>query len=106
MAFRTASSSRLTAQEVLVMKHASREALDKLEHLLAVIREMSPLQERSRGAFYIRSSAFLHFHEDPAGLFADLKVGKEWRRFPVNTRSECKTLLQEVRSTTANLFPK
>jgi hypothetical protein len=85
------------------MKHASREALDKLEHLLAAIREVSPLQERSPGTFYIRSSAFLHFHEGPAGLFADLKMGKDWRRFPVNTRAECKTLLQEVHATTAKL---
>jgi hypothetical protein len=56
------------------MKHAGREALDALEPLLAQLREAPGLIERSRGVFYIRGKAALHFHEDPKGLFADVRV--------------------------------
>lgn len=55
------------------MKHATSVALDELEPLLAQLRALQGLQERSRGVFYRRSKAFLHFHEDPAGLFADVR---------------------------------
>jgi hypothetical protein len=43
--------------------------------------------------FYKGSVAFLHFHEDPAGLFADLKSGKEWARYPVGTKIEQREFL-------------
>lgn len=56
------------------MKHAGTAALDQLEPLLARLREIAGLKERSRGVFYLRSKAFLHFHEDPAGLFADFRA--------------------------------
>jgi hypothetical protein len=56
------------------MKHASPEALDKLESLLVKLREIPALRENRRGVFSVRSKAFLHFHEDPTGLFADLRL--------------------------------
>jgi hypothetical protein len=62
------------------VKHASEQALDALEDVLEQIRKQERLKERKRGVFYKGSVAFLHFHEDPAGLFADLKLGKEWAR--------------------------
>ena len=31
------------------------------------------LTERTPGTFYRRSRAFLHFHADPAGIFADVR---------------------------------
>ena len=55
------------------MKHATAAALDELAPLLETLRVMPGLKERSRGVFYRRSKAFLHFHEDPAGLFADVR---------------------------------
>ncbi len=55
------------------MKHAGKDALDRLTPLLNGLREIPDLTERSRGVFYLRSRAFLHFHEDPKGLFADLR---------------------------------
>ena len=55
------------------MRHARGEALDELEPLLARIRALPGLTERTRGIFYRKSRAFLHFHEDPAGLFADIR---------------------------------
>jgi hypothetical protein len=70
------------------MKHAGDAALDALEPLLRDVRRLSYLNERKRGIFYRRRDAFLHFHEDAAGLFADLKIGGEYRRFRVSTAAE------------------
>ena len=75
------------------MKHAGPDALDQLEPVLAKLRKLDGLRERKRGAFYRGSSAFLHFHEDPAGFFADLKVGDDFVRFPVNNGAEVEKLL-------------
>lgn len=68
------------------MKHATPAVLDRLEPLLARLRTL-PLKERSRGVFYLNSRAFLHFHEDPAGLYADIRAsdGKDFDRLPVDT---------------------
>jgi len=75
------------------MKHAGPGALDQLEPVLAKLRKLDGLRERKRGAFYRGSSAFLHFHEDPAGFFADLKVAGDFVRFPVNSGAEVEKLL-------------
>jgi hypothetical protein len=56
------------------MKHATAPALDRLEPLLAKVRRHGRLKEKSRGVFYFKSKAVLHFHEDPAGLFADFRA--------------------------------
>ena len=82
------------------MKHARTTALDQLEDVLAAVRKIPDLKERSRGVFYRRSKSFLHFHEDPAGLFADLRRGDEFERFKVDSAVEralfLKTVLEEV----------
>lgn len=78
------------------MKHAGAEALAALEPLLAELRKLPGLVERNRGTFYQRSQAFLHFHEDAAGLFADLKCGKEWERRRVATAAERRALLRRA----------
>ena len=50
------------------MKHAGGEALDRLEPLLERLRACPGMKEKTRGVFYRAGRAFLHFHEDPAGL--------------------------------------
>jgi len=59
------------------MKHAGPEALDRLEPLIARVRDLPGLTEKARGTFYRKSRAFLHFHQDPKGLFADIRVASE-----------------------------
>jgi hypothetical protein len=54
------------------MRHARHADLDRLEDLLAQIRTLPDLKERKRGVFYRKSRGFLHFHEDPKGMFADI----------------------------------
>jgi hypothetical protein len=78
------------------MKHAGPDALDQLEPILAEIRKLDGLKEKKRGAFYCRSNGFLHFHEDPAGFFADLKTGGDWVRFPINSKTQTQTLLRRT----------
>ena len=70
------------------MRHARPEALDALEPLLAQLRPLPGLTEKARGVFYRKSKAFLHFHEDPAGLFADARLGADFERFRVQTAEE------------------
>jgi hypothetical protein len=55
------------------VRHAGPAALDALEPLLADLRGVVGLVEKGRGVFYRRGRAFLHFHEDPKGLFADIR---------------------------------
>ena len=68
------------------MRHARPAALDQLEPLLARLRAIAGLKEKSRGVFYRGAKAFLHFHEDPAGLFADIRTadGTDFERFQVD----------------------
>lgn len=70
------------------MRHARPAALDELEPLLQRVRVLPGLTEKARGVFYRKSKAFLHFHEDPAGLFADARLGEDFDRFKVQTAKE------------------
>jgi hypothetical protein len=79
------------------MKHATPETLQGLDPVLRAVRQHAELTERKAGTFYLKGSAFLHFHEDPKGLFADLKLQPgEFTRFPVNGPREVEILLSEV----------
>ncbi|MFP6562065.1 hypothetical protein WJ542_27755 [Paraburkholderia sp. B3] len=80
------------------VKHAGWDALGRLESLLGALRECSELKERSRGVFYWKSKPFLHFHEDVGGLYADVRTGPEFARFPVNSELEKGALMEEVRA--------
>ena len=79
------------------MKHATDAALDRVEPLLEAVRALTALRERKRGVFYRGSQAFLHFHEDPAGIFADVKLDGAFQRFRATTVREGQTLLRRVR---------
>ena len=54
------------------MRHARDQDLDRVEDLLVQLRTLPGLVEKKRGVFYRKSRAFLHFHEDPKGMFADI----------------------------------
>jgi hypothetical protein len=68
------------------MKHAGPSALDALEPLLAQLRGLGGLREKTRGIFYLKSRAFLHFHEDPTGLYADVRApdGADFERLKLD----------------------
>lgn len=88
------------------MKHAGPGALDQLDDLLAKLRSHQALVEKKRGSFYLKSSAFLHFHEDPEGLFADVKLaGSDFERFRVSTAKERAAFLRRVADALAAANP-
>jgi hypothetical protein len=78
------------------MKHAGPDALDVLEPLLAQLRGRAALKERTQGVFYRAGRAFLHFHEQDAVFYADLRTGEDFERFPVTTAAERRALLQHI----------
>ena len=78
------------------MRHATAKALDALEPLLQSIRQLPGLKETSRGVFYRKGRAFLHFHEDPAGLFADVRIGADFQRRCVNAPQDRLALTAEI----------
>jgi hypothetical protein len=55
------------------------------------------LVEKKPGVFYRKSKAFLHFHEDPSGLYVDVRVGDEFERRRVETAKERGAFLALVR---------
>jgi hypothetical protein len=85
------------------VRHARPEALDRLEPVLARIRAFGRLKERSRGVFYLSSRAFLHFHEDPAGLFADVRTadGGDFDRLKVDDPAGVAALIARVATAVA-----
>lgn len=80
------------------MRHATSVALDALESTLAQLRRIDGLAERKRGIFYRGSRAFLHFHEDPAGFFADVKLGPAFVRLDVTTAAQRRDLVRTVKA--------
>ncbi|HVN39370.1 MAG TPA: hypothetical protein VMW19_14495 [Myxococcota bacterium] len=83
------------------MRHARDEDLDRIEPLLGKIRALGTLIERKRGTFYLRSRAFLHFHEDPAGMFADLRDGDDFARHRVSSAGEQREFLRALQGALA-----
>lgn len=84
----------------LTMKHAGTERLVELSPYLDQLRAIPELREKSLGVFYRKSRAFLHFHEDGANTFADVRLdGSEFERYPCSTESERNSLLKAIRKT-------
>jgi hypothetical protein len=85
-----------------LVKHASDGALDRLEPMLTALRVVPALKEKKRGTFYRRSKAFIHFHEDPAGLFADVRFDEVFERFDVTTTARQRQLVRQIRMALAD----
>jgi hypothetical protein len=82
------------------MRHATPEDLERIAPLLDDLRSLDGLTERTPGVFYRRSRAFLHFHADPDGMFADVRLrGDDFERMPVTSRAAQRALARQVRLT-------
>ena len=77
------------------MKHAGPDTFAKIVSLLDQIRALSGLREPRPGVFYRRSKAFLHFHDDASGVYADLRriEGGDFERFKVEPNDQGATLI-------------
>ena len=89
------------------MKHAGRATLELLEPFLAELRRRHPqLREKSKGSFYVKSKGYLHFHEDPAGIFADAKLDLvEFTRYRATTEKEQQALLARIDRSLSKMAP-
>ena len=84
------------------MKHAGPQTLQTLEPLRARLRALPELAERTPGCFYRGSKAFLHFHEDPAGTHADIKLDASgFTRVRAETATEQDALVATAREALA-----
>jgi hypothetical protein len=81
------------------VRHATDEDLDRLSGLLTTLRGLDGLREKSRGTFYRRGRALLHFHADGDDLFADVRLepSGDFERVRVTTRREQARLATDVR---------
>jgi hypothetical protein len=78
------------------MKHAGPATLARISALLEELRARPALRETRPGVFALRSRAFLHFHDDPAGVFADVRLAEEFVRMPVTSSAQQSDLLERV----------
>src|ERR1700722_9775085 len=80
------------------MRHATSETLQEIEPLLERLGPVPALVEKRPRIFYRRSKAFLHFHEDPSGLHADVRFGDDFERVRAETNVERKALMVRIRA--------
>jgi hypothetical protein len=87
------------------MAHASPEALKPLLPLLRQLREIKGLKEKQPGIFYLRSNAFLHFHDDQGMLYADLKKagGMGFERYALDSPPQQRKLVDDAKRRAAKL---
>ena len=81
------------------MAHADEAALQRLLPLLRQLREIKGLREMKPGIFYLKGSAFLHFHDDAGALVGDLKKtsGSGFDRYPVDAATGQRKLLDDAK---------
>ncbi len=81
------------------MRHARAEDLERLAGLLAELRSLHRLKERTPGSFYLRGAGFLHFHIDGDEVWADVKVpGPAFDRRRATTKDERRALVRSVKA--------
>ncbi len=84
------------------MRHVNEEDLAGIEQLLETLNllaeEFDALRCRKRGVYYLKSRAFLHFHEHKSEIYADVRLdGVEFDRFKVTTRTDQKELVSRIK---------
>lgn len=87
------------------MPRADAAALALLAPLLRQLRDIKGVREERPGIFYARRDAFVHFHEDAGGLYADLKKsgGAGFDRYPLATPAQQRKLVDDARLRAARL---
>ena len=70
--------------------------LEILAPLLGFLRGYEVLEETHETKFLLRGKDFVHFHDDPDGLWADAKLSKGRVRLSVATRSEQDELMEMI----------
>jgi hypothetical protein len=80
------------------VRHARDDDLDRIEPLLVRLRAIDGITEKSRGVFYRRSKACLHFHADGDDTYADVRLDTDsFERSRATTKAEQRALVAAVR---------
>ena len=81
------------------MAHADEAALQRVLPLLRQLREIKGLREMKPGIFYMKGSAFIHFHDEAGALVADLKKagGSGFDRYSVDTPPGQRKLVDDAK---------
>jgi hypothetical protein len=80
------------------MKDAVPTELDELSALIEELRRLPGLVEKKRGVFFCRSQSFLQLHEDPSGLYADVRAPHgDFLRFQMVEKEDQAELLRTAR---------
>ena len=81
------------------MAHADEDALKRLLPLLRQLREIKGLREMKPGTFYLKGSAYIHFHDEAGALIADLKKagGSGFDRYPVDEAPGQRKLVDDAK---------
>lgn len=80
------------------MAHADAAALARLLPLIRQLRSLPGLREMKPGIFYLKGSAFLHFHDEAGALFGDLKRARGgFDRYAVDTPVGQRKLLDDAK---------
>jgi len=81
------------------MAHADEAALERLLPLLRQLREIKGLREMKPGIFYLKGSAFIHFHDEAGALVADLKKagGSGFDRYAVDSPPGQRKLVDDAK---------
>jgi len=88
------------------MKHAGPGTLARISPLLQELRARPVLRETRPGVFELNSRAFLHFHDDPSGIFADVRLADDFVRLPVTSLSEQSDLLERIDDCLSTIEPR
>ena len=67
-----------------------------MEPLLKEVGKSKNLVEKNSGVFYNGPQAYLHFHEDSDGIFADVKKEGKWIRLKVPARKDWKRFSRKL----------
>ena len=67
-----------------------------LTPLLDVLRAHPALREARPAAFHLNGRNFVHFHEEPEGVFADVLLTNGRVRMPVSSPAEQAELLERI----------
>ncbi len=80
------------------MKHATQQTIKGLEPVLQQISRLPGLVEKKPGVYYLKSKAFLHFHEHGEEIFADVRLHPpEFDRLPATTAAQQRQLVDRIR---------
>ena len=80
-----------------------QETIDTLSILLNFLKSYEISNEVKPTNFHLNGKGFIHFHDEPDGLWADIFLSKRRLRMPANTDSEQADVIGTIEPTLESL---